>query len=195
MTSKNLVCLCKNCLDFILGLLKNSSLKINHLQVCKTTKIIRNKMSCWAFFVCSLALVLFPKQSVLIKERHAIFGSYYLCHLMSDVVKAWEKECRDDRSYFYLFSPRDCEPLLFGRHALYGVWSWRIGVEWTESLHMVTQTSSSSPLLHCPALLSLTRYSSCRENTEKVGVREALRWTDGRERGKKRWYLDVACSF
>ncbi len=67
---------------------------------------------------------------------------------------------------------------------LYGVWSCRIGVEWTESLHMVTQTSSWSPLLHCPALLSLTRYSSCKENTEKVGVQEALRWTDGRERGK-----------
>lgn len=115
MTSKNLVCLCMKCLDFILGLLKNSSLKINHLQIRKTTKIISNKMSFWAFFVCSLTLVLFPKQSVLIKERLAIFGLCYLCHLMSDVVEVWKKECRDDRSYFYPFPPRDCKPLLFGR--------------------------------------------------------------------------------
>ncbi len=70
------------------------------------------------------------------------------------------------------------------RRPLYGVWSCRIGVEWTESLHMVTQTSSWSPLFHCPALLSRTRYSSCKENTEKVGVQEALRLLDGRERGK-----------
>lgn len=142
ITTKNLVCLWKKLSGVYFRLLKSLKFK--------------NKPS-------SLTLVLLFKQSGLIKERLAIFGLCYLCHLMSDVVKSVEERMQGRQIVFLsvLTTGLWAAALWQTRRPLYGVWSCRIGVEWTESLHMVRQTSSAA-LSRSPSCVGKTLRKSTR---------------------------------
>lgn len=168
-------------------------LKFENKPSCKDTKRTRNKMSflCYCSFVCLLLLCFSSSLCWLRKDYQCL--SHVICAILRVMCSKSVEERMQGRPIIFLSVLTTglwAAALWQMRRPLYGVWSCRIGVEWTESLHMVTQTSST--LLSCSTSLCIVHmYGKQWESWTMRGI-ERNRWE--RER-RKRWYWKVSCSF